>query len=313
LAREQPGELLVGREAAKASKKNESNSGHKKLAGKSYNSIEGVSLRADEKKVLETIEASDIELTPKEIASKTGINHNSVKVYCRKLKKANYIIQPHYGFYCSKRLLVTLDGRVGVGVTSDSVPRLHNLRLKIEGVSKVGLGPVRFDYEGVAEVTVQVSDTGVAYVIVSCYPGVTLDYAGFKLLIGRLKSDLSVPKNAPIHVVSYELNHDFAGLQLDGCKALTLKSFDGSFERLYQKRKNVLRSEVRAVGPTTPEAIHQLLKGGVNSYNLLQLITMWINESRREREAQKYTNQILTDLLGIIKRSIEGRRSNGSH
>ena len=260
----------------------------------SYNFDYGFSLSEAEGKIVETIRASDFPLTPKEVSVKTKINHNSVKVYLRRLKERNFLIQPYRGYYSTPDDLVTFDTRPGGRVTS-VVPRVHNVRLKVGGL--VGGGLVsRYDY-GVASVAVVVGDNGVANVQVDCYPGVSLDYTGFKLLMACLLRELSVPKNAPIYVTSFELNHDFAGLQIDGCQALTLRAFDRSFERLYNKRKNLLRSEVKAVGPTTPEAVYQLLKGGVNSYNIMQGLALLVNEIRQEREAQKFTNRILSDLL----------------
>lgn len=274
---------------------------NEKRSKPSYNFNYGGSVSEPEKKILEIIDLSDLPLTPKEIASETGINHNSVKVYLRRLKERNFLIQPYRGYYSTPDDLVTFDTRPGGRVTS-VVPRVHNVRLKIEGL--VGGGLIsRLDY-GVAVVAVVVGDNGVANVQVDCYPNMSLDYTAFKLFMACLKRELSVPKNAPIYVTSFELNHDFAGIQIDGCKALTLSAFDGSFERLYNKHKNLLRSEVRAVGSTTPEAVYELLKGGVNTYNIMQGLALLINEIRQEREAQKFTNRILSDLL----RKIGGRR-----
>ncbi len=269
----------------------------------SYNSHYGGLLREAERRILEYIDSIGFEETPKDIATKLGMNHNSVKVYLRRLLERNFVYQPHRGYYASKKNLVTLDthpgGRV-TGVSEVALPKIHNIRLKIEGL--IGVGLVREIELGSASATVTGSENDVANVMVDCYPGVSLDYAGFKLLMASLRNALSVPKNAPIYVTSFELNHDFAGIQLDGCKSMTLRAFDGSFERLYNKYRNVVRREVRPVGKTSPEAISALLRGGVTGYNLLQLVSLLINEIRGYTEAQKYTNRILSDLLHKLGR-----------
>ena len=263
---------------------------------RSYNFIGVKLLTLPQQKILKLIDSSELPLTPLEIAQKTEINHNSVKVYLRNLKKRNLVVQPYRGEYTSTKNLVTSDGCIGGKVTE--FPRVHNIRLRVVGVGCGGLVG-EWDY-GVAKVSAVIGNNGVANVFIAC-SGDGLDYSAFKLVIACVQKELSVPKTAPITVTGYELNIDYAGIYLDGVKALTLRAFDGSFERLYQKHKNILRSEVRAVGPTTPEAVYMLLKGGVNSYNIMQGLAMMINEVRQEREAQKFTNRILMDLLAKLK------------
>jgi len=258
----------------------------------SYNFMGGSLLTLPEQRILNLIDSTELPLTPLEIAKKTGINHNSVKVYLRNLKKQNLVVQPYRGEYASTKSLVTSEGCIPNKVSQ--YPRVHNIRLRVEGVGCGGL-VTEWDY-GVAVVSAVIGDNGVANVYVAC-SGDGLDYSAFKLVMACVRKELSVPKSAPITVTGFELNVDYSGIRMEGCKALTLSAFDGSFERLYQKHKNVLRSEVRAVGPTTPEAVYQLLKGGVGAYNIMQGLAVMINEVRQEREAQKFTNRILQDLL----------------
>lgn len=263
----------------------------------SYN-FKGVGILRDaEKRIIEVVENSNLPITPKEIATITKINPSSVRVYLRSLKKRNLVVQPYRGEYTSYKHLVTSEGCIWGKVTQ--YPRVHNIRLRVEGVGCGGL-VTEWDYE-VAKVSVVIGDNGVANVFVAC-SGDGLDYSAFKLVMACVRKELSVPKTAPITVTGFELNVDYSGIRIDGCKSLTLSAFDGSFERLYQKHKNVLRSEVRAVGSTTPEAVYQLLKGGVNSYNIMQGLAMVINEIRQEREAQKFTNQILYELLSKLRK-----------
>ena len=276
-----------------------------KQVSESYNFMGGSFLTLPERKILNLIDSAELPLTPKEIAEKTEINHNSVKVYLRSLKKRNLVVQPYRGEYASTKDLVTSRGCIGGKVTQ--FPRVHNIRLRVEGVGCGGL-VAEWDY-GVAVVSAVIGVNGVANVFVAC-SGDGLDYSGFKLVMACVRKVLSVPKSAPITVTGFELNVDYSGIRMEGCKALTLSAFDGSFERLYRKHKNVLRSEVRAVGPTTPEAVYQLLKGGVGAYNIMQGLALLINEVRQEREAQKYTNKILYDLLMKLGAKTEVKRGS---
>jgi len=263
----------------------------------SYNFNYRLSLTDPEQKIMETIDSSELPLTPKEIADKTEINHNSVKVYLRSLKKRNFVVQPFRGEYVSAKKVLTFDGSIGGRVTE--FPRVHALRLKFkDALNRNGLVK-QLDY-GVCSVTIVIGTNGVANVLVDCHKGVSLDYTAFRLLIASLRYELNVPANGDVEVTSFELNIDHAGLRLDGVQALTLKAFDGSFERLYNKRRNLLRSEVKAVGSTSPESVYQLLKGGVGPYNIMQGLALLVNEIRQEREAQKFTNRILSDLLKKI-------------
>lgn len=265
-----------------------------------YNNHYGSLLTAPEQKILELINSSDLPVTPKEIADKTGINYNSARVYLRKLLRLNLVAQPYRGEYISPKKVLTTGHRTGSIVTDVVLPRLHNLRLKFrDALRRNGLVKT-VDY-GVCGVTIVVGENNVANVMVDCYKGVSLDYTAYRMLISSLKRELSVPNDDSVLVTSFELNIDYAGLKLDGVQAMTLTAFDGSFERLYNKGKNLLRSEVRAVGSTTPEAVYQLLKGGVSTYNLMQGLALVVNEMRQERQAQKYTNRILADLLAKLK------------
>ena len=53
-------------------------------------------------KIFNVINDSDIELFPKQIAKKTGLNHSTVKNYCRDLLNTGAVIQPYQGTYASK-------------------------------------------------------------------------------------------------------------------------------------------------------------------------------------------------------------------
>ena len=72
-------------------------------------------------------------------------------------------------------------------------------------------------------------------------------------------------------VSSFEFNNDWQGIRLDGVKAITVKAFDGSFRRIYNKRFG-LRDEVKAVGARRVEDVLSLMQGGVSTYTTQQFL-----------------------------------------
>jgi hypothetical protein len=277
----------------------------KPIVKQSYNFNYRGLLNATEQKVLETVENSELPITPLEISQKTKINHNSVKVYLRTLKKRNLVVQPYRGEYVSAKKVVTSDRCIGGKVTDkgEVLPRVHNLRFKFSYVGERGIVK-ELNYD-VAKVTAAIGSNGVANVYVACSRE-GLDFSAYRVLMSAVRRELRVPKDSSVVVTGFELNIDYKGIKLDGVKALTLSAFDGSFERLYQKHRDVLRSEVRPVGPTTPEAIYNLLKGGVGPYNFMQSVAFLTNEIRQYTEAQKFTNRLLVDMLNEVRKIKRG-------
>ncbi len=73
-------------------------------------------------------------------------------------------------------------------------------------------------------------------------------------------------------------------MRLDGVQAVTLKGFDGSFRRIYNKRYG-LRDEIKAVGFRRIEDVLCLLQGGVSTYDIFQFLFMLTKEVKEERKA----------------------------
>jgi len=145
----------------------------------------------------------------------------------------------------------------------------------------------KVSFGGVVTVTIKCHKNGTCSVYVNCL-GDSLDYVGWRILEGWLLSEVEF--DGEVEVVRYELNHDFKRVQLDGCQALTLKSFDGSIERIYNKGDGVFRSEVKPVKGVDPLAVHALLKGGLTDYFLTQTSYMLVQEVRNLVEAVKFGN-----------------------
>lgn len=258
-----------------------------KRVTKSYNSNYQVILGKCEQKVLDIVKNSPIPITPLAISKESGINPNSIRVVVRKLCRQGFIDQPFYGHYRKLENQVTLGGVGGSGVTlgGDGDIRIHKLLFVVKGVCGVVSGVVLdSDLYSVRFVVYR----GGVNVYVNCKGSYAFDYPSFRLLVEFVKAKLGVGDDVVIVIPNYELNCDYSSIQLDGCKALTLRAFDGSFERLYNKNKRTLRSEVCLQNASlTPERAYALLKGGVVPYDIFQCVYLLVQEVRAEREIWK--------------------------
>jgi len=52
--------------------------------------------------ILTTVQKSEIELTPMEIAQKSMVNASTARNYLRELLKEGKVVQPYPGAYCTK-------------------------------------------------------------------------------------------------------------------------------------------------------------------------------------------------------------------
>jgi hypothetical protein len=111
-----------------------------------------------------------------------------------------------------------------------------------------------------------------------------------------------------IEVHTCEFLEDYEQLRLDGVKCVTVKSFLGALERVYNKEHG-LRSEVK-VQPENVNTIMGLLKGGVTSYNILQSQFMIIQEIRCLTDAVKGSNLLTSRLTSLVKELLKRRLRN---
>jgi hypothetical protein len=130
-------------------------------------------------------------------------------------------------------------------------PRLHCLRLRVFDVAgnprrwRLDFGSVKVSFQKYANRTVQV--------FADCKKEYSLDYLAFRLLIQIVIREVNQTDWKKVIATSYEFNHDYVGLRLDGVKAITLTTLDGSFRRVYNKRHK-LRDEVKTVGSIQVES-----------------------------------------------------------
>ena len=258
--------------------------------------------------ILKTIEQSPISITPKEIAQKTGIRLNIVQKYVRRLERKGYVKREFYGHYVGLRSSVSLEssiaGRGGdFGVVSAlAVPRLHCLRFHVKDVvGEVG----RWDWSsGVLRVKFSRYKKRTAQVFCDCVGDYSLDYVGFRFLVEAVLRELGCSDWSKVSLVSPEFNRDLIGWRLDGAQAVTLKGFDGSFRRIYQKRFG-LRDEVKLVGSLPVEKALLLMGGGVSGYNLFQFLYLLVKEVQADRENSKTQTGLVFDAVGHIHRLVD--------
>jgi len=254
--------------------------------------------------ILNALNSVDEPITPKEIAFRADLNHSTVRVYLRELVKEGRIKRVFHGHYVK-----ILTPRV-----EEEPPRIHNLVLHLDAptLSK-GVKPFVKCY---GDVKIQVlfgckrrKITG----YMSCDAG--LDYNGCVLAIEKFKDIVQAQagleaSDQDIKVKNCHFNQDFQAIRLDGLTCISVRSFLGSLERIYNKGSGI-RSEVQ-VKPDSLESIYMLLKGGVYSYNITEELLRMNDKLNNLTEAIKFQNEglqkiedILMKLLGKMDRFFE--------
>ena len=181
-------------------------------------------------------------------------------------------------------------------------PRVHNLRLRVSRVPVPRGVPKRVEVFGDAKIQVVFgSKRGIVTGIISSYRG--LNHTGCVLAVERfctvMKEVLGLERSTKdVKVTVCELNDDYQDLRLNGLSCLTAHSFLGSLERMYNRDKG-LRSEVK-VKPDSIESIYTLLKGGVTSYNVVQMLFMIGKKLDDLITAQKFQNENLQRIYQIF-------------
>jgi hypothetical protein len=244
-------------------------------------------LSATSKRVLKVVDESPIPITPLEISQGIKINAATVRKTLARLVKKGFIRKITYGLYASLKSSVTLESSMGGGCDG---PRLHCLRLSASGL--VGASGCRRRDFGLVKVTVQRFGNGSGAVFVDCVDPCSLDYPAFRLLLDAIGPDLDwlgVQDWRRLRVNSFEFNVDWFGARLDGVKAVTVKAFDGSFRRMYNKRFGV-RDEVKAVGSRRVEDVLLLMQGGASMYSLLQFLFRTVQQLELQYKLTAETN-----------------------
>jgi len=233
-------------------------------------SLQSMSLCETARRILKMVEESPIPITPLELSQCTKIKGPTVRKSLQRLVSKRFIQKIGYGLYANWKYSVTLDTSMGKGECGS--PRLHCLRLQVGGLAG-GCCEWKRDF-GVIRVTIQRFRNGSGLVFIDCVGNYSLDYGAFLILLNGLRPDfkrLGVQDWRIMRVSSFEFNHDWLGVRLDGVKAITAKAFDGSFRRMYNKKFG-LRDEVKAAGSRRIEDVVALMMGGVSAYTTHQYL-----------------------------------------
>lgn len=229
-------------------------------------------------KIVDVINQAGRPLFPREIALFAKVNKNTVRSYCRRLLKKGLLKQPAPGLYTS----TVANTNYGEG-GGDSIKtlRLQNLMVQVKHPISENIHDFNGQF-GTVGIKIQFGRkrqriTG----YLSCPEG--MNFNTFVLALEKFKHVVAsrlgfFPEDNIIIIKRAEFLEDFQKVRMNLIKCLTVESFLGSFEKIYN-RKNGLRSEVRCK-PDSVEAILTLLKGGVKNYNLLKLLFSTLNQLR---------------------------------
>lgn len=247
---------------------------------------------AKKRAIVEACRLETRPLTPKEIKVITGLNHSTVRVYVLDLLAQGVLVRPLRGYYA-------INPTYGVG----RPPRVHNLRLRWAPPCRISEHVELEEVYGDVKIRVVL---GRKRNLVTCWissdPG--LNYASCSLAIQRFKEVAGSRIGRPvpdeeIMVTVCEFNDDFESIRLDGLSSVTVASFLGSLERIYN-RNGGLRSEVR-VRPDSLASVYALLKGGVTAYNVLQPQFMMTRRLEALTVAIKEQNRGIQELGKVFR------------
>jgi len=238
-------------------------------------------------RILKVIDSSEMELTPRQIATMAGVKHSTTRDYLRQLLKQGKIVQPYPSSYCSH-------------ITHSMIVaplRTHNILLTA-GAPWLAFSDDTTEYTGEVKVRIQYGlqrrkITG----RISCDAG--MDRHSVMFALNRFY-DLVKQKTGhdldTVTVKTFELNRDKEGVRLDGAKCYTRKGLFGIIERIYQKDSNTVRMEQKISTPMTVDKFTALLRGGVTTYNITQGLYALVQEIRILTTAQKFMNRELIEL-----------------
>ena len=251
--------------------------------------------------ILKILDFHDYPLNAKKVALLTKINYSTVRSYLRQLNSSGFVHSPYRGYYVANPKCGMVDGP----------PKIHNLRLKKEGLKDLCSRRVE---RNVGLVSFNVSfgqKRGKIYGVIGCDAGLNYNetvfaISYFKDLVQRETGLLL--KDDEIEVDSCECCYDYEHIKLEGLQCVTVSNFVGTLERLYN-RKNGLRSEVR-VKPDSLCSILSLLKGGFPTYNIVQNQFVTNQKLSELTEAIKGTNLTMQKIWTGLMRYLDEKKSD---
>lgn len=254
--------------------------------------------------ILKALTASPIPKTPKETSQETGIRLNIVQKQMRRLERKGYTKREFYGHYVAFKSDVSLSDSIaeggGVGFAL-AVPRVHCLRYHVRDMAFVARPRDPWEWRSKVLRVKFFRHRKAAQVFCDCVGDLSLDYVGFRFLTEAVLRELGCSDWRKVSLIGAEFNKDLIGWRLDGAKAVTLRAFDGSFRRIYQKRVG-LRDEVKLAGSLPVEKALLLMGGGVSSYNLFQFLFLSLKEAEAQRMISEAQNAAVLDGVGEMRR-----------
>jgi len=266
-----------------------------KPCNSSYNSYYSSSGWSLEQRIYHTIDSSEIELRPVEIAKKihgvprpSASQCSSVRVLCRKLLEKGLVLQPYPGAYCNK---ITYGMRF--------VPLcVHNISLQSNICQSVRHWETDEIVGGVKIHVCFGSERRKVSGFISCdVGGMTHDACllalnrWFDIVEGKLGFGLTEVK-----VTTFELNKDYHGVRVDGVSCITRSDLFGMIDRVYQKEEQLIRKERKVLTPMSINLFEEAIQKGVVDLEHNQERFELHREVKQNTEALKFTNSRLLQM-----------------
>ncbi|MEM1520446.1 MAG: hypothetical protein QXK42_02795 [Candidatus Korarchaeum sp.] len=237
--------------------------------------------------------------------AKRGVrrSYKAIHSALSRLLKEGKIERTRYGWYrlgSSRPTHGLADLRSSEGWLSNfgkpKEPRIHDIWLVAEGLPIVKHKEI-LTRSGNTEIRIILGEKRgkVTIVMKNDYPGLDYDAWCLSIQLVRLilEKELNWFDESAFIVKNVEFNVDVQGLRIDGISSLTLRSFEGWFARLYQKRENESRVEVRE-GDLGIAQVSAILQGGFSGAQALSYIAS--------------LNRSFTELVRLINAMLEGQR-----
>ena len=256
-------------------------------------------MKGTKEKIIHCLQSSEYSLSPKQIASFTKINYNTVRRILSQLRRLGIIKRQHRGYYDP----LPRDG-VGKDVLG-FLPRVQNLAVIWEGVGIRKSEKVVYEFDGEEETCFRIIiifGLKRGNVFWTCKAPVGLDLYGLRLAVKWVESECEKRGllNPHWRVRNFEFLWDQGGIRLEGVEAVTIEDLDSTLEKYYNKGEGI-RREVRSSRSIPMRDLTSLIQGGMTTYQVVQGVGDVDARIRELTEAMKGTNILLKDLIEISK------------
>ncbi len=142
------------------------------------------------------------------------------------------------------------------------------------------------------------------------YNGLLISYQYVKFVIDSL--DVSILEDDWVDfksprcfmMVNFEFIDDRIGIKLEGVNCITFRTFQGEFEKIYNKKWGI-RREVRSNQPRPIQEIFALYQGGLPSFMVAQSSYDVARSIEKFTEAQKYIPVTLEKIVNGFNKMLE--------